>query len=300
LVLSIPLLAYSLFGKLTDSPWWGAVGAVGLVCGTSLWPVLDRTVRGASPCFVNHTLATIGLLLLLREYFGRGRVAIAGAGLCIAALSRQLTIAYALPLAWLAFRRDTGRPRGTRVAALIVVGLIVTGVPMTLNYLKFGSPLDSGYMRVYEGRDDAFARDARAYGVFSAHYIPRNLYYMNLGFPRLHRIEIAGRGEYHLRPNMKETGIWWTTPLLLWLLVDLRRILRDPAKRMLLIAGAIAFTALLFYHSTGSDQRGFNRYSLDYLPAWLAVTRPTCFRGRHRWLSLAAVVWSVVYFRWLI
>ena len=111
---------------------------------------------------------------------------------------------------------------------------------------------------------------------------------------------MEGEPEYHLRPNFDGTGIWWTTPLLLWLLVELRRILADPAARGLLVAAVLIYAALLFFHATGADQRGYNRFSLDYLPALFAVIVPTCFRGRRRWLSLAMILWSVVYFRCLI
>lgn len=169
-----------------------------------------------------------------------------------------------------------------------------------MNTLKFGHPLDAGYLRIYEGRDDRFAMDARSFGLFSPHFVPRNLYHANLGFPTLHRIEMAGRPEYHLRPNYDGTGIWWTTPLLIWLLVDIRRFLADPAARVLLVAALLVYMALLFFHATGADQRGYNRFSLDYLPALFAVIVPACFRGRRRWISLGMICWGVVYFRWLI
>jgi len=301
LVFPLLLLAYVLFRRRTDSAVWGATLAIGLVCGTSLFPVIDKTLRGASPYFVNQSLATLGLLILLIESFGRRRMWVAGPGLMIAALSRQMTVAYLVPLAYMALVRTGGRPRTSRVLLLAATASVVVVVPCTLNALKFGHPLDSGYMHVYTDRpEDDFSRDAKTHGLFSAHYVLRNLYYANLGLPRVYRIEVAGERQTHLRPNRMGTGIWWTTPLLLWLFVAPRSIARDPLNRAWLAGAAVAFAGLMLYHSTGSEQRGFNRYSLDYLPVLLALIAPLCVSGRRKWITLAMIGWSVVYFRWMI
>jgi len=300
LVLPVPLLAYVLFLRRTGSPVWGVVLAVGFVCGTSLFPVLDKTLRGASPYSVNHALATIGLLIVLIESFGRRRVLVAGIGLIIAALSRQLTVAYVIPIAWMAAYGFAGRERLRRVAVVAGAGAIIVTVHFTMNTLKFGHPLDTGYMHIYEDRSDDWARDAQTYGLFSAHFVPRNLYHMNLGFPKMHRIEMAGKPKIYLRPNMIGTGIWWTTPLLLWLFVDIRRILADRTGRVWLLAAAIVALVLLFYHGTGAVQRGFNRFSLDYVPVLLALVAPRCAVGWRRWAGVVMIGWSVLYFRWLI
>lgn len=301
LVAGVPLCAYVLLHRLTRSPVWGAVLAIGYVCGTSAWPVLNTTVRNAAPYHVNHTLATIGLFVFLIEYSGRRRVWLGGIGLIIASLSRQLTVFYALPLALMAWRGGAVEHRAKRLTAFAVVGLVVVMVPAVMNTLKFGHPLDSGYMHIYADRsEDWLSRDATRYGLFSAHYVPRNLYYANLGFPRVYSIEIAGKPEIHLRPNRMGTGIWWTTPLLLWVVVDLRRILKERSTRDLLIAVVVVGAGLMFFHNTGYDQRGFNRFSLDYVPVLLALVAPRCFVGWRRWISLPMIVWSVVYFRCLI
>ena len=294
----VPVLAYILFYLRTGSPSWGAMLAIGMVVGTSAFPVLDKTLRSASPYFVNQTLATVGLLIVLIDAFGRRRGWLAAIGLLIAALSRQLTMVYGLPLLWTAFKR----PDGTRSAQACVVAslLLVVSTLATLNTLKFGHPLDTGYRHIYTGRDDPMAVEAKASGLFSAQYVPRNLYYANLGFPAVHRIIIAGKEERHLRPNSKGTGIWWTTPLLLWLVIDIRRILSDPVRRTWLAAAAIVFAALMCFHNTGFEQRGFNRFSLDYVPVLLALVAPDVITNRRRWITLVMVVWSVVYFRFLI
>jgi hypothetical protein len=300
-VLPVPLLAYALCLRRTGSAAWGAVLAVGLVFGTSAYPVIDKTLRGARPYPLNQTLAVVGLLILLIEFYGRGRTWLMGVGVTVAALSRQLTVAYAIPFIWSAFRRGTGRPTVGAIPGVALTGAITLGLPLTLNALKFGTPFEPGYRYVYVGREeDALARDAREHGIFSPWYVPRNLYYANVGLPVLHTITSEGHKEWHLRPNHMGTGIWWTTPLLLWVFVELRRICREPGDRKMLLGAALAYAALLFYHSTGFDQRGFNRYSLDYVPVLLALVAPTCCIGWRRWVSLTMVGWSVLYFRWLI
>ncbi|MCH8966738.1 MAG: hypothetical protein IID43_03600 [Planctomycetes bacterium] len=299
--LPVPLLAYVLFLGRGDSPRWAALGAIGFMFGTSAYPVIDSLLRGCSPYLVNQALATIGLLILLIEYFGRRRVWLAGFGVIVATLSRQLSIFYLIPLAWMAWQDGEGPIRRGRCLTLTIIGLVVVAVPLVMNTIKFGHPLDSGYKYVYADRaQDNFSRDAAQYGIFSFHYVPRNLYYANLGFPRLHEIQMAGKPEFHLRPNRMGTGIWWTTPLLLWLFLDFPRIVRDPRSRYLLLATALVAGGLMFYHSTGFEQRGFNRYSLDYLPALMAMVAPSCFASRRRWISVGMIAWSVIYFRWLI
>lgn len=300
LALPIVLLAYVLFYRATTSPVGGAVLTVGFVCGTSAWSVIHQSLKGGGAYYPNHVLATVGLLILLVEFYGRRRVWRCGLGLIIATMARPLTAALAIPLVWIALRDQPPEQRRRQLIELLVVGVVVAGVPLTMNTLKYGDSLQTGYMLIYEGRDDSFAADAHEHGLFSPYFIPRNLYYMNLGFPRLHRIEMAGQPEYHLVHNTMGTGIWWTTPLLLWLLFDIRRILGDPATRSLLAAAVLVFAALMFFHTTGEKQLGYNRFSLDFMPVVLAVIAPACFLGRRRWVTLALVAWSVLYFRWLV
>jgi hypothetical protein len=301
-LLAVAAVAYGLLLRRSGSPVWAAGLTIGLVVGTSLWPVMNRAINGASPYYVNHALAALGMLVLLTEYFGRRRVWLAGLGFVLAAWSRQLTIAYALPLLWMAWRErpgDGGQARSIRLAvAGACVAVVVVGTA-TLNALKFGNPLDSGYARIYEGRTDQVALDAAEHGVFSVHFVPRNLYYANIGLPRVTSIEVAGQPQWHVRPNLFGTGIWWTTPLLVGLWLRLRAIWRSADDRVLLLAAAAVFGALMLFHNTGWEQRGFNRFSLDYVPALFVLAVPPVLAGRTRWWVAGAVVWSVVYFRFL-
>lgn len=292
----VPLLAYRLFLDRTRSVTWAMGLAFGFVCGTSAWPVTDLTIRSAAPYHVNHVLSTIGVLLIVMEFLGRRRLWPQFIGLALTTLSRQLTVGFALaPLAtaWWSGPRER---RWLRLAGACAACGLPLAAYAALNTLKFGHPFQTGYMLNHEGRDDVFAREARAHGLLSWHWVPRNLYYSNLGPPDGHVIHSDGRREVYLHPNNMGTGIWWTTPLLIWLFVEFRSICRDRWRAVLLLSVAMVYGLSTFWHATGAVQRGYNRYSLDYLPALLALLVPACLAGWRRWVSLAMIAWSVVYF----
>jgi hypothetical protein len=295
-VVVLPLFgaAYYLFVRLTGSVPRGLALTFAFACGTSVWPVIDRVLRDGSPWFVNSALATLGLLIFLADYLGPKRLWPGALGLVVAGLSRQFTIVYFAALAAAAWQRSPTEGRGRKSVVLAASFGLVAGTYALLNTIKFGNPLDSGYMRIYDdSRNDTLARDARSHGVFSLHYVPRNLYYANIGLPR----PLGERGG--LQPNPMGTGIWWTTPLLLWVFVDAIRLWRDGPSRWLLVCAGVVFACLMCYHSTGYAQRGYNRYSLDYLPVLLALVAPRCFEGRRRWISAAMIAWGVGYFLWI-
>ncbi len=293
-VLPIPALAYLLFLRRCES----VVAAVVMTClyvlGTSELAVMRRTMQSGMVWQLNHAITQLGLLVFLLDYFGRRRVWLGGLGVLVACLARFTLAVYLLPLLWLA----VWRKRPQKSSGLLMVGgvtLFALGVPLALNALKFGHPLRPGYPLVYEGRDDLLSRDAEI-GLFSVRFIPRNLYTMNVGPPRFKEF----RGGRRLVPNDDQTGIWWTTPLLLYLLLDGGRIWRNANVRPLLLAVAIVFAALMMYHATGAAQHGYNRYSLDFMLPLLAMLAPFAMTGRRRFLTPLMVVWSVYYFGWWI
>jgi hypothetical protein len=296
-VAAVPLLAYALFQELTGSLTWAVVLSLGLVLGTSALPVLAITLSGARPYHANQALALIGLLLILIDLFGARRIWPACIGLFVASLSRQMTVFFALPVLVTAVWETPRAMRRGRIAAVFttlgIIGLVYCG----LNAAKFGHPLRTGYMLIHEGREDAIARDARAHALFSPHWVPRNLYYANVGPPDLHKVTVVGKPRWYLRPNTMGSGIWWTTPVLLWLFLDWRRCSGGRKRTALVLSAAVIYALLLLWYTTGAVQRGFNRFSLDYLPVLLALVVPACLVGRRRWFTLGMIVWSVLYFR---
>jgi hypothetical protein len=295
LLLAVPALAYALFYRRTRQVGTTVFLTMTYVAGTSVLPVLDRAAGTGSANFVNHLLSQVGLLVLLLDYYGRRRIWPAAIGLMIAFWSRQLTLFYAIPLFALALRQAGSGQRMVRGVAAGAALAIIVAVPMVLNTLKFGDPLESGYRYVYVGRNDYFAEQAR-HGLFAPRFVPRNLYYMNIGLPT----RSASDDSAPIRPNDKGTGIWWTTPLLCLLFVDARRILRDRDDRVLLLAAGLVFGGLMLYHVTGASQPGYNRFSLDFVPVLLAIVATGCAGTRRTVATVAFAVWSVLYFQWAI
>jgi len=297
LALVLVLVVYRLFRSLTDSPVCASLLAVGFVLGTSAWPVLTAALRDATPYHVNSVLAMIGVATMLCGFFPRPRIGVMAAGLALAVWSRQMTVVMALPMLYAAWRQpDRSRTRRDLVVAVAAIG-VIGAVSLSLNVAKFGNPLRTGYMLNHEQRNDVFAREARTYGLLSLHWVPRNMYYANIGAPQWHRIESDGRTQYYLRPNEMGTGIWWTTPFLLWLFVDWRRIWGDSRRRVWLISAVAVFVLLSLWHATGAVQRGYNRYSLDYMLVLWALLAPGSLSPKRRWLTAAMLAWGVFYFR---
>ena len=299
LALPLPGLAYAVFLRRTERVATAVLLSVGYLLGTSLLPLMNQGLRNGDVWRINHLLSQLGLLIFLADYFGRRRVWLGGIGLIVAAWSRQLTILYLLPLALIAAAREGSASRRFRLVSLAVVTAVLVALPATLNMLKFGHPLESGYRYIYEGRqddpDDQPAQDARR-GLFSPSFIPRNLYYMNLGLP------YPDSPVWMLRfvPNPHGTGIWWTTPVLLFVLTGWRKLWAQRELRSLLLAAMAVFAVLMTYHTTGRAQLGYNRFSMDFVIVLLAVVAPLCDDPRRRWIAFGFVLWSVWYFRWAI
>ncbi len=295
LALALPGLAYALFRRRTQKIWVAVAFALCYLFGTSMLPVLNRAVGRGDVYHVNHLLSQLGLLIFLLDYFGHRRIWLGGLGLLIAVWSRQLTAAYLIPLVFAAVAGRTSAAWWRRAGLAACFAVVIAALPMTFNVLKFGHPLETGYRYVYAGWG-AEHRDPAEDGLFAVSYVPRNLYYMNLGFPSA---ELVG-GFVRPKPNLWGTGIWWTTPLLLYLWADLRRLWAERGSRMLLLAAAAVVAGLLLYHGTGYRQPGYNRFSLDYLVVMLAIIAPYGDGLRRRVFTPVLAAWSVWYFRWAI
>ncbi len=293
-VLPIPGLAYLLFLQRCPTVTGAVILTCAFVLGTSELMVLCRTLQSGKVWQTNHALSQLGLLIFLIDYFGRRRMWLGGLGLAIGVWSRYTMAAYLIPFLWTGFISKERVNRRGQVAAGLWT-LVIIGFPMYLNAMKFGSPLETGYALIYEGRDDRLAQDARS-GVFSVRFIGRNLKAMNLGFPMAKEI----RGETRLVPNTDATGIWWTTPLLLYLFIDLKRIWSQPRNRALLLAVVLIYAALMMFHTTGAAQKGYNRFSLDFLLAMMALFAPYAMEGNRKWITPVVAMWGVCYFAWWI
>ncbi len=298
----LPIVAYRVFFHRTGSAFWAAVMTAALIGGTAVAPCIEAARLGYV-YQANHLLAAIGLLLFAGEYLGRRRIGILLLGLLIASWSRQLTAAFAMAMLYALWvdTRGTGpaedRSAGTRAPAgrvlFAICGLLlIAGVPMALNAAKFGGPLDSGYLLIYEGRDGTVPDKARAYGVFSSRFVPTNAWYMNLDLP-------WSRGEdgaLAWRPSEDGGSLWLSTPLAAMALAGATWWRRDRRAAALMLCSVPIVAAHLMYHNTGYLQTGYYRFALDYLPVWMVVAAPWLCTGWRRVATLACTVWSLAYF----
>lgn len=306
-----PIAVSWAFARIEPRHWWAALFAIAFVLGTPMRIVITRGL-GGSVYYINHTLAIIGLCIILADVLGPRRWWPAALGLMLAAWSRQMTLLYALPLAYLAlcdwrsrthFNQTAGndllsvqtQSSRWRIVITALLLLVIVAVPATLNALKFGSPFDSGYLRLYEGRNDGIAQRAHE-ALFSPHFIPMHLHAINVAFP----MPEIRQGTLHLDlVDVTGGSIWLTAPLTLFVPLTIRRWWPDRRRRAFMLGTLPVIFGLMCYHTTGAEA-GYYRYALDFLPVWWLVALP--FAGRsaieRRWL-VAAAIWGVMYVQWL-
>jgi hypothetical protein len=195
-------------------------------------------------------------------------------GLFISTWSRQITFLYAPVLLVSAARRS-----GWKGVVACSAGLIAIAAPLlVLNHLKFGDPLEFGYRYIYVGREDAgMGQRVAEHGVFSAHFIPENLYYLHLAPPD---IDLANSSLTEVKisdANQYGTSLWLTTPLALWIFLAAPQWWREPAARWLVLGTIPVMAGLACYHSPGYISHGYSRFALDFLPVWLVAVAPYTF-----------------------
>jgi hypothetical protein len=149
------------------------------------------------------------------------------------------------------------------------------------NLARFGSPFDFGHAHLFNNRVNA---DVRRYGLFSFHYLERQLH---AAFTRLPHLE-GGR----LRYQPDGMSMFITTPLFALLLWP-----REKPRLHAILWLATAATALpgFFYQNTGYVQFGY-RFSLDYTPYLFLLLAIGGYRSS--WLFLALGLAGVAVNTW--
>ncbi len=290
----LPIAAFVVFRRRVGDSAWAAFLAFALIGGTAVLANLHGAQSGYLGQ-INHVVSQVGLLILAADALGRQRIWPGLLGLLIATYTRQITFLYGLVLLWIAWRRG-----GTRKLAFCALGLAVIAAPLlTLNYLKFGDPLEFGYRYIYVGRDDDMAARSQR-GVFSTEFIAENAFFLHLAPPDID-LKNSDITEVKIsESNQNGTSLWITTPLALWVLIALRRWWRQPAARVLMLGTLPVMFGLLCYHSPGYMEHGYNRFALDFMPIWLLVVAPFTRNGWRTWLTLWCAAWSLLYFQQIV
>ncbi|HKQ47622.1 MAG TPA: hypothetical protein VJZ71_06110 [Phycisphaerae bacterium] len=285
----VPIISFIVFRRQTGDSAWAGLLTLAYMGGTALLPNLYFAGSG-NLGQTNHVLSQVGLLIFAADMLGRRRIWPSLIGLTIAVWTRQMTILYALPLIAVAWQKKR--------LMLCLAGLAVMVAPLlTLNYLKFGKPWDSGYQYIYVGREgDGIEERFQAHGLFSAHFIPENAYYMHIEPPQLD-IEPTLTSLKITETNQMGTSLWITSPLLLFVFLAAPSWFRDGPRRLLILATLPVMLGLLCYHSTGYLQHGYNRFALDFIPIWLAVIAGQTRGGWRTWFTLGCTAWALLYFQ---
>ena len=259
-----------------DNLWLTALFSVGTV-------VFFSAVRGEVWFTALILGVTCNLAFLLAGLDVR-RPFLAGVALAIGFATRTPIAFCFVFFAWQLFLGD-GRLRERRYREILVKGawfslpiLVVGGLLITANMLRFGEPTEFGHRLLAGGAGDRI----RDHGLFGLWYLDKNLAAAFLNLP-----EWLGEAPY-LRISKHGLSLLFTTPALLWLC---RPANRPPLANALWAAVICASIPGLLYQNTGWAQFGY-RFVLDYLPYLVALL---AIGGQHlgSWFK-AAIIWSVL------
>jgi hypothetical protein len=182
-----------------------------------------------------------------------------GALLGASALAR-LPVAACFPALALLDARRRAVPYGSALLGVIAGGLPFALVYVGYDWLRWGTPLDTGYARLAEG--DVFFN----HGLFSPLYLPRHLYAIFLAPP-----DLVDDTPFFLRPRFVGMSLFLTTPALLWAFAGLREIRRDTAVAATAAAALLALMPDLLHGTVGFQQFGY-RFSIDAQPFLVALS----------------------------
>jgi hypothetical protein len=153
-------------------------------------------------------------------------------------------------------RADLGRV--LKAVALFSLPVVLFGaVQLWLNYARFDDPFVFGHEYLQIRWQERIER----WGLFNYHYFSKNFAIFMASLPWLQS------EEPHLTISRHGLALWFTSPVLLWILWP-----KKMDARMLglaLAAGAVAIQDLC-YQNSGWVQFAY-RFALDYMPALLLL-----------------------------
>jgi hypothetical protein len=255
-----------------DDLWFAALLAFGTVFYVS-------AVQGRV-WFTAHVVAVDLTILYAFASIEARHPVLAGVFLGLAFATRTPML-FAFPLFLLEALRVERERLGSRLfyfaAPVVLVGLVLAA----LNVARFGEPAEFGHSYLVVRQQMQIER----YGLFSLHYLSRNLAVALALLPELRFeppwISLSGHG----------MAIWVTTPAVLLLLQPAER---GVLHRPLYLTVALVAACSLLYQNSGWLQFGY-RFSLDYM-VFLVMLLALSGRELTRLLQAAIVVGIVVNF----
>lgn len=247
----IPLLLFRLLERIrpgrTREHLWAAAA----------WTVASPACFVAAHGSVWFTAQILGALLLvlhLGAAWDARRPARAGLWLGLAVACR-VSLAFAVPFFLFEWWRAGRRPATLLrfLAPLTAIGLVLA----FLNWVRFDDPLEFGHRYL----DIRWQTRIQTYGMFSPHYLARNLEAMVWLLPQL------SAAAPYLRWSIHGMGLFVGSP---WLLLLLRARERFPQRLGLAVAAVAVAVPSLLYQNTGQLQFA-SRFALDFLPLLLVL-----------------------------
>ncbi|WP_437594050.1 hypothetical protein [Sorangium sp. So ce1000] len=169
-------------------------------------------------------------------------------------------LGFALPLFFFeALRVDRSDPRALvrRLALFAAPAALVLSALLWHNHARFGDAAEFGHRYLHI----AWRARIEKWGLFSYHYLPRNLAVVLTGLPYTH---VQGAP---FQINAHGLALWVTTPIYAWALWPRRT--PPPFWALAATAAAVALPSLL-YQNTGWLQFGY-RFSNDFAPFLFAM-----------------------------
>jgi 4-amino-4-deoxy-L-arabinose transferase-like glycosyltransferase len=214
-----------------------------------------------------HITSFMFQLLIINELLGKKRWWLIGFFIGCTFFTRQFTIVYVLFAAGYMLylsKKEKQVLSVKNVLSLLTPIALFVGLYLFYNYLRFGNAVDSGYSHInFIG---VLKERVDRYGVFSARYVPYNLYCTLIkGF------NIQFQGETNL--NIKDMDLWGTSLLaaspffIASLKADWPKLLKVSAWATILVV----LVGQLFYHNNGFEQVNSSRFTLDFLPLLIVL-----------------------------
>jgi hypothetical protein len=246
--------------------------------GTVLWYVSEV----GSVWYYASVVAIFFLLAALNLAFRGRSPLLVGLFVAFAATSR-LPVALAAPVVLaisLGLHRSLDLPSVGRIVRVVAPFAVGLAIPLLLygayNVVRYGTPIDQGYVRIPGIQDDPYYS---SHGVLSLWYVPRNLYAMF--FRSWNYVDEPP----FLQPSWWGLSLFFTTPLYLWLF---RARTVDPRVAWALVGAILVAIPIVTHGNVGTTQFGY-RFSLDFQPFLFVILATVFERGLSRLATYAAI-----------
>jgi hypothetical protein len=261
------------YGPGGSADWWlAALGAFGML-------IFTLSIEGDF-YYLAHLESIALTFLALIEWHDRRRAWVIGLLIGLAGLARPTLFILAVPFGLMFLWESSNRLR-TAIAFSIPI-LAAVAVTGAFDFVRFGSPLETGYDIAWVEPDLALLR---AQGLFSTTHLPGNLaLFLGGGYTVIDRFP-------WLQPSTLGQSIFLTTPAVL---IAFNASLRDRTN--LLLWASVVLTAIpvfLYYGGGGAATYGY-RYALDFMPFLFALTA-VALRNRFDNLEKVLIALSVAF-----